>query len=163
MLHINGRKASYAQIKSLYAPVMFPARPNELDMKKRGHYVEPTPRPNGDVVKQGPLEQDSEGNWRQTWVVRDFTADELEQQRLASIPQSITPRQARLALLDAGLLSQVDPAIASLESPAKEQAQIEWEYATSIERDSEWINQLGAALGLDSTGIDELFIQASGL
>nr|WP_289100136.1 hypothetical protein [uncultured Halomonas sp.] len=79
------------------------------------------------------------------------------------IPTSITPRQARLALLQAGLLSQVDTAIASLESPAKEQAQIEWEYATSIERSSEWINQLGSALGLDATGIDDLFKTASTL
>lgn len=77
--------------------------------------------------------------------------------------KSITPRQARLALLQAGLLSQVDPAINSLESPAKETAQIEWEYATSIERSSEWINQLGGALGLDATGIDDLFKTASKL
>lgn len=77
------------------------------------------------------------------------------------IPQTITPRQARLALLQAGLLSQVDDAINSLESPAKETAQIEWEYATSIERDSAWINQLGSALGLDDAGIDSLFLIAS--
>jgi len=75
----------------------------------------------------------------------------------------ITPRQARLALLQAGLLSQVGPAINSLESPAKETAQIEWEYATSIERSSEWINQLGGALGLDENGIDDLFKTASQL
>jgi len=79
------------------------------------------------------------------------------------IPTSISPRQARLALLQAGLLSQVDPAINSLESPAKEAAQIEWEYATSIERSSEWINQLGGALGLDDAGIDDLFKTASTL
>ena len=79
------------------------------------------------------------------------------------IPTSISPRQARLALLQAGLLSQVDTAINSLESPAKEQAQIEWEYATSIERSSEWINQLGGALGLDDAGIDDLFKTASTL
>ena len=77
--------------------------------------------------------------------------------------QSISPRQARLALLQAGLLSQVGPAINSLESPAKETAQIEWEYATSIERSSEWINQLGGALGLDENGLDDLFKTASQL
>jgi len=81
-----------------------------------------------------------------------------------SVPwKTISPRQARLALLQAGLLSQVDPAISSLESPAKEMAQIEWEYATSIERSSEWINQLGGALGLDDAGIDDLFKTASTL
>ena len=81
-----------------------------------------------------------------------------------SVPwESITPRQARLALLQAGLLSQVDIAINSLESPAKEMAKIEWEYATSVERSSEWINQLGGALGLDENGIDDLFKTASTL
>ncbi len=79
------------------------------------------------------------------------------------VPQSITPRQARLALLEAGLLSQVDTAIASLASPARDQAQIEWEYATAIDRSSEWINQLGGALGLDDAGIDDLFKTASKL
>lgn len=77
------------------------------------------------------------------------------------IPTTITPRQARLALLQAGLLDQVDTAINSLESPAKETAQIEWEYATSIDRDSQWINQLGGALGLNTEQLDDLFKTAS--
>lgn len=77
------------------------------------------------------------------------------------IPTTITPRQARLALLQAVLLDQVDTAINSLESPAKETAQIEWEYATSIDRDSRWINQLGGALGLNAEHLDELFKTAS--
>ena len=83
--------------------------------------------------------------------------------RQASIPQSVTPRQARLALLQAGLLSQVDDALASLDAPEREAAQIEWEYATTIERGSAWIANLGAALGLSELDIDELFVTASGL
>lgn len=110
----------------------------------------------------------------QGWIVSDVAkiGDEYNAEtgefvtpppKPVTVPSTITPRQARLALLQAGLLSQVETAITSLESPAKESAQIEWEYATSIERDSEWINQLGGALNLDSEGIDTLFITASTL
>lgn len=101
--------------------------------------------------------------WRQTWTSRGFTPEELEDQRQASIPPSVTPRQARLALLQAGLLDQVAGALDSLPSPDREAAQIEWEYATAIERGSAWIGQLGSALGLSEDQIDDLFIAAAGV
>lgn len=108
----------------------------------------------------------------QGWVVSDAAriGDSYENGEFVTppappepVPQSITPRQARLALLQAELLAQAETAVEALESPAKERVKIEWEYATSVERDSEWINQLGAALGLDSAGIDELFVTAAGI
>jgi len=167
-MYINTQTLDYPltlrKVKRLLPNVALPENPDEATLNALGFAtVQPTERPVGDVVTEGQPEKQADGTWQQTWNVREFTPEEIEQQRLASVPQSITPRQARLALLNAGLLSQVDPAIESLESPAKEQAQIEWEYATSIERESEWINQLGSALGLDSAGIDDLFVQASKL
>jgi hypothetical protein len=75
----------------------------------------------------------------------------------------VTPRQARLALLQNGLLSQVDTIIASLPEPQKSIAQTEWEYAVAIERNSSWIEQIGAAIGLDEAGLDDLFILAATL
>jgi len=75
----------------------------------------------------------------------------------------VTPRQARLALLQNGLLDQVDAIIASLPEPQKSIAQTDWEYAVSIERSSPWIAQIGAALGLDDEGLDELFALAATL
>lgn len=82
-LHINGKLASYSDVKRLYPGALWPSRPNEADMRQRGHFVEPTPRPSGDVVTQGQPEQDSEGVWRQTWEVRDYT-DEEQAAQLAS-------------------------------------------------------------------------------
>lgn len=70
-------------------------------------------------------------------------------------------RQARLALLSAGLLSNVDAAIAALASPQKEAAQIEWEYATTVERASPLIGQLAPALSLTEAQMDQLFIAAA--
>ena len=75
-----------------------------------------------------------------------------------SVPTSITARQVRLALLQVGKLNDVATAINSLESPVKEQIQIEWEYATEIYRNHNFIKTLGASLGLDKVALDELFI-----
>jgi hypothetical protein len=73
------------------------------------------------------------------------------------IPTSVTMRQARLALLGAGLLDQVNAAITD---PA---AQIEWEYATTVDRTSDLTQALAAGLGLTEQQLDELFTQASAL
>ena len=80
-----------------------------------------------------------------------------------TVPSSVTMRQARLALLAAGKLSAVAPAIAAMPSPAKEQAQIEWEYSITVERQRPFVLQLGPALGLDSAALDALFIAAAKL
>ena len=78
-------------------------------------------------------------------------------------PQVVTMRQARLALLGAGLLDDVDAAINSLPSPQKEAARIEWEYAAEVQRNSGLVLGLGEALGLDAAGLDALFVEASKL
>lgn len=78
-------------------------------------------------------------------------------------PQVVTMRQARLALLGAGLLDDVDAAINSLPSPQKEAARIEWEYAAEVQRNSGLVHGLGEALGLDAAGLDALFVEASKL
>lgn len=80
-----------------------------------------------------------------------------------AVPDAITMRQARLALLGAGLLATVDAAIDGLPSPQREAAWIEWEYAAEVRRDSAMITMLAPALGLSDTQVDELFIAASGL
>lgn len=77
------------------------------------------------------------------------------------VPQQVTMRQARLALLAAGLLSQVDAAIDALPSPNKDAARIEWDYSATVERTWPLVAMLGAALGLDDTALDDLFITAA--
>ncbi|MCB2052282.1 MAG: hypothetical protein KDE63_12720 [Novosphingobium sp.] len=99
------------------------------------------------------------GEWTQAWTVRDQTAQELA----ALVPQVVSMRQARLALLAAGSLAAVDAAIAALPSPQKEAAQIEWEYATEVQRDSALIASLAPALGMDDAAIDALFVAAAAI
>jgi hypothetical protein len=75
-------------------------------------------------------------------------------------PKVVTMRQARLALLQAGKLADVDAAILALPSPDKETAQISWEYATEVRRDSALMQQLATAIGLTEADLDSLFTQA---
>lgn len=72
------------------------------------------------------------------------------------VPSDVTMRQARLALLEQGLLATVDANMAS----ATEADQIEWEYATYVYRDSALVSNMAASLGLTDTDIDNLFILA---
>lgn len=75
---------------------------------------------------------------------------------------TVTPRQAKLALLSVGLLDDVEAAIASIPDPAlKRTAQIEWEYAQEIKRGWPLLVQVADAMGMTSADLDELFTQAA--
>lgn len=96
-----------------------------------------------------------------TTEVFDFrTPEELAQEIEDAKPKSITMRQARLALLEAGLLETVTEAI---QSGTDEAMKIEWEYAAEIEREWQSLITLATALGLSSDDLDALFLAASEL
>lgn len=80
-----------------------------------------------------------------------------------TVPQTVTMRQARLALLGAGLLSTVEAAIDAQAEPTKSQIKIEFEYATEVARQWPTLLALAPALGLDDADLDNLFITASQL
>jgi hypothetical protein len=92
-----------------------------------------------------------------------LTAEEIAAAQAATaaeallVPQSVTPRQARLALLNADLLDAVEAAIAA--GPRADQ--ITWEFAVDVRRDYPMISNLGTALGLTSAQIDDLFRTAA--
>lgn len=77
------------------------------------------------------------------------------------VPEVVTMRQARLALLAAGLLAQVDMAIASMPGTEGEAARIEWEYAQEVRRDWPVVVAIGDALGLGDAQLDALFRAAA--
>lgn len=80
------------------------------------------------------------------------------------VPASVTMRQARLALLGAGLLDDVDTAIAAIpDETTRRAAQIEWEFSNEVQRHNAFTAMLGSGLGLSSAQIDALFIQAAAL
>lgn len=79
------------------------------------------------------------------------------------VPKVVTMRQARLALLGAGLLTQVNTAVANMPGAEGDAARIEWEYAQEVRRDSPLVAALSVALGLTDETIDNLYKVAAGL
>lgn len=84
-------------------------------------------------------------------------------QEKINVPQIVTMRQARLALLQAGLLSIVEQGIATMEGTEGDTARIEWEYAQEIERTWSTLSLVTTSLGLTEEQVDNLFILASTL
>ena len=79
------------------------------------------------------------------------------------ISQRITARQAQLALLDAGLLDDVEVTIEALPANVRAQVRIEWGRATHVERGSTVTQMVATALGLTAAQVDDLFVAAAGL
>jgi hypothetical protein len=101
---------------------------------------------------------------------REATAEELaeiaarEAEALQpDVPQEVSMRQARLALLARSVLGQVDAAIESLPSPDREAARIEWDYSSVVARNSPLVVMMGAALELNGGELDQLFMAAAQL
>lgn len=93
--------------------------------------------------------------------------DELPPQPEAStapvVPQTVSMRQARLALLSAGELAGVDAAIAAMPEPNRSVAKIAWEYSTEVQRTDALVTGIAAGLGMSEQQIDDLFIAAAQL
>lgn len=82
----------------------------------------------------------------------------------APIPQQVTRRQARQALLLAGLLSSVQPKIdAIVDATERGLMQIWWDDSLDFERSNTALITMATALGLDSAAIDSLFVTAATL
>lgn len=81
----------------------------------------------------------------------------------SKVPQSVTMRQARLALLDAGLLQSVADAVAAMPGIEGDAARIEWEYAQEVRRDSALLASLANSLQMTDMQIDDLFTKGASL
>lgn len=80
------------------------------------------------------------------------------------VPVVVTMCQARLALLDIGLLDDVDGAIACMADPiTKRKAQIEREFSNEVQRNNGIVSVPAPALGLTEPQLDQLFICAATL
>jgi hypothetical protein len=74
-----------------------------------------------------------------------------------TVPQVVSPKQARIALLNAGLLDQVQAAVDAAGGATK----IAWEYATEISRTDPLIETLAQSLQLTDAQVDQLFTAAA--
>lgn len=73
------------------------------------------------------------------------------------VPASVTRFQARAALIEAGLLDQIEAAVAAADPLTREA----WASSTAFERSSPTIAALAAALGLTGADLDALFRRAA--
>lgn len=97
------------------------------------------------------------------WLAKGNQPEPYEASAIKWIPQSVTMRQARLALFQVGLLQLVDPVINRMPSPQKEAARIEWEYSQEVHRNKPFVILLATALNLTETQLDNLFVLADSI
>jgi hypothetical protein len=75
-------------------------------------------------------------------------------------PSSCTMKQARLALLQSGLLDQITLIIAGLTGVQGKKAQIIWEFSTIVDKHDALVQQLAPTLNLTDSQLDDLFALA---
>ena len=122
----------------------------------------------GKVLVNFNVEQiaDAEGNIRyvyeqlrfEPWYSEEAIDKEVAKRKEEIKVKSVTPRQARIELLRAGMLDAVNQAVASNHEWA-----ITWEFATEVRRDDPMIAAVQELLGKTELEIDELFTTASKL
>lgn len=101
-------------------------------------------------------------------IERQLTPEEIaeqeQEQGITPVPDYLTPRQMRLALIGHGItLTDVEAVINGLPEPTKTYAKVNWEYATSFDRGNELLNQMAHALNLSPSDLDEIFINGQTL
>lgn len=100
----------------------------------------------------------------QTGVVQvvNLTPEEISSLPRPSnpVPQSVSRFQAKAALAQAGLLAQADAAVAASGDAV---LQLAWTEANQFQRNSPGIAALAPVLGLDNSGLDNLFRVAAGI
>lgn len=80
------------------------------------------------------------------------------------VPESITPRQIRQALILSGVnLTDIDNALSTLPEPQQSLAKAEWLYATSFDRHRPLVVSVGQMLGWTNEQLDALWAYGSTL
>ena len=160
----GAERYTLTDLRRAYPQVLFPVEPTLTELATYGVYPlratePPEYNPATQLVEEAiPIQVGDQ--WTQQWAVRALTPEELK----ARVPTIVTMRQARLALLQAGLLSQIEAAIAAIEDAGQRQAiQTEWEYAAEVDMTHPWVQSLASALGLTEVQLDDLFTLAATL
>ena len=169
------QRTSESEIRALFPNTSFPVP----FVAPEGYVlVFPAPQPVFNPVTQRVQETTPvltvKGHYEQQWeIVELFStqaekdaaiAADIEAKRKASVPVSVTRRQAKQALLLNGLLANVQPAIDAIpDATQRAMIQIEWDDSQVFERDRPALITLGSALGLSDIQLDTLFIGAAQL
>lgn len=99
--------------------------------------------------------------WVQESYVRDLTQQEIDQ-RKPKLPDTCTPRQLRIALIQSGIsLATIENQIDSIsDSVQREIARAEWEYALEIKKEHPLVDMIAVNLNLTEKQVDDIFVLA---
>jgi hypothetical protein len=166
-LRASGEIVSEAQFRLSFPNVSFPAVLTDAAINAFGaDLVQPSAAPQTTMYQSAERNGVGQvnGQWVWAWTVRDWSAEEIAAYEAAKIPQTVTRRQAKQALLLAGLLDNVQPAIDAMpDATQRRLMQLEWDESLEFVRTRPSHIAMGTAIGLDAAGIDALFIQAVAL
>lgn len=93
-------------------------------------------------------------NWEQTGGIAEHPDPQP-----ANVPQTVSRYQARAALLEAGMLADVEEYFSGL--PSNSLAKLAWAEAPTVSRTSDAVADAATALGLTEEMLDELFLRAA--
>lgn len=99
--------------------------------------------------------------WVQESYVRNLTQQEIDQ-RKPKLPDTCTPRQLRIALIQSGIsLATIESQIDSIsDSVQREIARAEWEYALEIKKEHPLVDMIASNLNLTEKQVDDIFVLA---
>lgn len=142
--------------------VSFPKEPRsellaDWDVFTLNLLPDPAYDPETEKLVEQPIQQIN-GVWVKFSLAEPMTQDELDARLTQKRARMrCTPRQARLALSRSGKYGEVRQFLAQLPADQKEEAEIEWEYATEFERTNGLLVTLTAAMGMTEQEVDDLF------
>lgn len=93
--------------------------------------------------------------------IESFTEEAVQ---IKFVPEVVTPRQMRVALITSGIsLESIESIIDSLPEPDRSIIRVTWEYSTEFQRSNPFIASMAPLLNLTNSQVDDLFILASTL
>lgn len=161
---------SEQDIRAAYPNTSFPVpfvAPDEYAL------VFPAPQPGYDHVTQSVREVapvlTDKSHYEQQWEVVELYATQeerdaaiaadIEAKRKAAVPASVSPRQIRQALTQAGMRQLIEQSIAGGDQNAKDW----YEYATAFERNNPLVLGMAQALSITERQLDDLWTLAGSL
>lgn len=109
------------------------------------------------IIRDGCEQVD--GAWQYKWRIDALTPEQIEAKRKEAVPQSVSPRQIREALIDSNLIDAVEAALAAGDRKLKNW----YEFSTEFQRSNPHVIGMGLALGVTEVQLDDLWTLASTL
>lgn len=107
--------------------------------------------------------RENEDGTTTTTTAQEKYEEARAQEMKARLPSVASPMRIRLALLEMGLLEQIQTHVESLEEPIKSKIYIMWEYSTEVRKNHPAIQKLAEQLNIDEDTLDQIFVKATEL